>query len=103
MSCIRPYHSPVAGQSIIPPEPVTIEGTPEYEVEEVWIHDLSMESSSFWSSGPVTLMTTTPGNQKPTVQTLMISLRNSTSQTPLPPENSVHKTLLDLYFVHTII
>jgi len=35
VSCIRPYHPPVAGQSIIPPEPVTIEGTPEYEVEEV--------------------------------------------------------------------
>jgi len=35
VSCIRLYHPPVAGQSIIPPEPVTIEGTPEYEVEEV--------------------------------------------------------------------
>jgi len=35
VSCIHPYRPPVAGQSIIPPEPVTIEGTPEYEVEEV--------------------------------------------------------------------
>jgi len=30
VSCIRPYRPPVAGQSIIPPEPVTVEGTPEY-------------------------------------------------------------------------
>jgi len=35
VSHIRPYRPPVAGQSIIPPEPVTIEGTPEYKVEEV--------------------------------------------------------------------
>jgi len=27
VSRIRPYHPPVAGQSIIPPEPVTVEGT----------------------------------------------------------------------------
>jgi len=35
VSRIRPYHPSVAGQSIIPPEPVTVEGTPEYEVEEI--------------------------------------------------------------------
>jgi len=35
ISRIHPYHPPAAGQSTIPPEPVVIEGTPEYEVEEI--------------------------------------------------------------------
>ena len=35
VSCIHPYHPPVAGQSIIPSTPVTVEGTPEYKVEEI--------------------------------------------------------------------
>jgi len=35
VSCIRPYCPPAAGQSTIPPEPVVIEGTPKYEVEEI--------------------------------------------------------------------
>jgi len=35
VSRIRPYKSPVAGQTVIPPEPVVLEGTPEYEVEEI--------------------------------------------------------------------
>jgi len=35
VSHIRPYHPPVAGQSIIPPKAVTVEGTPEYKVEEI--------------------------------------------------------------------
>ena len=38
-------------------------------------------------------MTTTPGNQKPIARILMISLRNSTSQTPLLPENSMNLLL----------
>ena len=29
------YKSPVAGQQVIPPEPIEVEGSPEYEVEEV--------------------------------------------------------------------
>ena len=29
------YHPPVAGQSIIPSEPITVDGTPEYKVEEI--------------------------------------------------------------------
>jgi hypothetical protein len=35
VSRIRPYKSPVAGQQNTPPEPVTVEGEPEYEVEEI--------------------------------------------------------------------
>jgi len=35
ISRIRPYHPSTAGQSTIPPEPVVIEGTPEYKVEEI--------------------------------------------------------------------
>ena len=35
VSHIRSYRPPVAGQSAIPPEPVVIEGTPKYEVEEI--------------------------------------------------------------------
>ena len=29
------YKPPVAGQSSVPPEPIDIEGNPEYEVEEI--------------------------------------------------------------------
>ena len=32
---MRPYKPPVDGQRITPPEAVEVEGTPEYEVEEV--------------------------------------------------------------------
>jgi len=35
VSRIHPYKSPVASQSVIPPKPVILEGTPEYEVEEI--------------------------------------------------------------------
>jgi len=35
ISHIRPYHPPVAGQSAISSKPIVIEGTPEYEVEEI--------------------------------------------------------------------
>src|SRR6202023_2200998 len=35
VSRIRPYCPPIAGQHITPPEPIEVEGTPEYEVEEV--------------------------------------------------------------------
>ena len=35
VSHIRPYCPSAAGQSTIPPEPVIIEGTPEYKVEEI--------------------------------------------------------------------
>jgi len=35
ISCIRPDCPPVAGQSIISPEPIVIEGIPKYKVEEI--------------------------------------------------------------------
>jgi len=35
ISRIHPYRPPATGQSTIPPEPIVIEGTPEYEVEEI--------------------------------------------------------------------
>jgi len=35
ISRICPYCPPAAGQSTIPPESIVIEGTPEYEVEEI--------------------------------------------------------------------
>jgi len=35
VSCIHPYRPPTAGQSTIPPKPIVIEETPEYEVEEI--------------------------------------------------------------------
>ena len=35
VSQVQPYKPPVAGQSSVPPEPIDIEGTPEYEVEEI--------------------------------------------------------------------
>ena len=50
---IHPYRPPVAGQSIIPPEPVTIEGTPEYEVKEIMDSQLKRDKLEFlikWSS-----------------------------------------------------
>ena len=53
VSRICPYHPPVAGQSIIPPEPVTVEGTPEYEVEEIMDSRLKHDKLEFlvkWSS-----------------------------------------------------
>jgi len=52
VSRIRPYHPPVAGQSIIPPEPVTVEGTPGYEVEEIMDSRLKHDKLEFlvkWS------------------------------------------------------
>jgi len=52
VSHTRPYHPPVAGQSIIPPEPVTVEGTPEYEVEEImdsWLKCDKLEFLVKWS------------------------------------------------------
>ena len=52
VSCVRPYRPPVAGQSIIPPEPVTVEGTPEYEVEEIMDSQLKRDKLEFlvkWS------------------------------------------------------
>ena len=47
VSRIRPYHPPVAGQSIIPPEPVTVEGTPEYKVEEIMNSRLKYDKLEF--------------------------------------------------------
>ena len=35
VSRVQPYKPPVAGQSSVPPEPIDVEGTPEYEVEEI--------------------------------------------------------------------
>jgi hypothetical protein len=35
VSRLRPYRPPTSGQKITPPEPVTVEGEPEYEVEEI--------------------------------------------------------------------
>jgi len=52
VSHIHPYHPPVAGQSIIPPEPVTVEGTPEYKVEEIMNSRLKRDKLKFlvkWS------------------------------------------------------
>jgi len=52
ISRIHPYHPPVAGQSIIPPEPVTVEGTPEYEVEKIMDSRLKCDKLEFlvkWS------------------------------------------------------
>ena len=47
VSHICPYCPPVAGQSIIPPEPVTVEGTPEYEVEEIMDSQLKCDKLEF--------------------------------------------------------
>jgi len=52
VSCIHLYHPPVAGQSIIFPEPVTVEGTPEYKVEEIMDSRLKCDKLEFlvkWS------------------------------------------------------
>ena len=35
VSRVRPYKPPVEGQRVTPPEAVEVEGTPEYEVEQV--------------------------------------------------------------------
>jgi len=35
VSRIRPYRPLATGQSTIPPEPIVIEGTPKYKVEEI--------------------------------------------------------------------
>jgi len=47
VSRIHPYHPLVAGQSIIPPKPVTVEGTPEYEVEEIMDSRLKRDKLEF--------------------------------------------------------
>ena len=52
ISHIRPYRPPAAGQSTIPPEPVVIEGMPEYKVEEIIDSRLKREKLEFlvkWS------------------------------------------------------
>jgi len=52
ISHIHPYCPPVAGQSIISPESVTVEGTPEYEVEEIMNSQLKHDKLEFlvkWS------------------------------------------------------
>jgi len=49
---IHPYHPPAAGQSTIPPEPVVIEGTPQYKVEEIpdsWLKHGKLEFLVKWS------------------------------------------------------
>ena len=35
VSRLRLYKGPTAGQRVIPPEPIKVEGQPEYEVEEI--------------------------------------------------------------------
>ena len=35
VSRVRPYKPPIIGQRVTPPEAVEVEGTPEYEVEEI--------------------------------------------------------------------
>jgi len=53
VSHICSYYPQVAGQSIIPPKPVTVEGTPGYEVEEIMDSQLKCDKLEFvvkWSS-----------------------------------------------------
>ena len=53
VSCIRLYRPPTAGQSTIPPKSIVIEGTPEYEVEEITDSRLKHGKLKFlvkWSS-----------------------------------------------------
>jgi len=53
VSHICPYCPPAAGQSTIPPESIVIEGTPEYEVEEIIDSQLKHRKLKFlvkWSS-----------------------------------------------------
>jgi len=53
ISRIHSYCPPAAGQSTIPPEPVVIEGTPEYKVEEIMDSRLKCGKLKFlvkWSS-----------------------------------------------------
>jgi len=53
VSRICPYRSPATGQSTIPPEPIVIEGTPKYEVEEITDSRLKCGKLEFlvkWSS-----------------------------------------------------
>ena len=53
ISRIRPYRPLAAGQSTIPPEPIVIEGTPKYKVEEITDSRLKHEKLEFlvkWSS-----------------------------------------------------
>jgi len=53
ISCICPYCPPAAGQSTISPEPIVIEETSEYEVEEIMDSQLKRREFKFlvkWSS-----------------------------------------------------
>ena len=48
---MRPYKPPVIGQCVTPPEAVEVEGTPEYEVEEVlnsWLKRGKLEYLVKW-------------------------------------------------------
>ena len=49
---VQLYKAPVAGQQVIPPEPIEVEGSPEYEVEEVldsWLKRGKLEYLVKWS------------------------------------------------------
>ena len=52
VSWARPYKPPVEGQHVTPPEAIEVEGTPEYEVEEVldsWLKWGKLEYLVKWS------------------------------------------------------
>ena len=52
VSRVRPYKPPVVGQHVTPPEAVEVEGTPEYEGEEVLDSQLKREKLEYlvkWS------------------------------------------------------
>ena len=52
MSWVRLYKSLVAGQQVIPPEPIEVEGSPEYKVEEVlnsWLKRKKLKYFVKWS------------------------------------------------------
>src|ERR1700724_2208608 len=77
-----------------PPEPIEVEGTPEYKVEEVMDSHLKRGKLNTLSSGPVIPMITTHGNAKPISKTPQTPSPIFTNTIPLLPENFALISLL---------
>jgi len=103
VSHIRPYRPPATGQSTIPPEPIVIEGTPKYEVEEITDSRLKRGKLEFlvkWSGYTDDYNTWEPEANCTNSRDIINEFYNPT---PLLPESSMHKLSQDSYSTLIII
>jgi len=102
-SHICPYCPPVAGQFIIPPEPVTVEGSPEYEVEEIMDSRLKRDKLKFlvkWSGYTDDYNTWEP--EANCVNSCDI-IKEFYKSNPSAPQKLCAQDFPDLYSIHMII